>query len=49
MERLAELLPQLVAQNQMLIELLADQEPEDPAEPTYLDGSPIGAHGATRS
>ena len=43
MERLADLLPQLIAQNQMLIELLAEaiEEPEKPDEPkTYLDGTP---------
>jgi hypothetical protein len=40
MERLVNLLPALIAQNQMLIELLADkQDAEEPA--TYLDGSRI--------
>lgn len=48
MERLADLLPQLIAQNQMLIALLLDQEPEAPAESRYLDGSPIGADSAAR-
>ena len=46
MERLANLLPQLIAQNQMLIALLADQEPEEQDEPRYLDGTPISAHRA---
>lgn len=48
LERLADLLPQLIAQNQMLIGLLVDQEPDEPDEPRYLDGSPIGAQGAAR-
>ena len=48
MERLADLLPQLIAQNLMLIETIADRDPDETDEPRYLDGSPIGAQGATR-
>jgi len=48
MERLVNLLPALIAQNQMLIGLLADkQEVEEPA--TYLDGTPRDANSAARS
>lgn len=39
MERLADLLPQLIAQNQILMRALEDRdEREEPA--TYLDGTP---------
>lgn len=37
MERLADLLPQLVALNQMLLERVT---PDDEERSTYLDGSP---------
>ena len=37
MERLADLLPQLIALNQMLLERVA---PEDDERTTYLDGTP---------
>lgn len=48
MERLADLLPPLIAQNQMLIEALAEKdEPEKGV--TYLDGSPIRADRDART
>lgn len=43
MERLAALLPQLVAVNQALIEILADREEPDDEPQTYLDGSAVNA------
>lgn len=39
MERLADLLPQLIAQNQVFIRLLLDREDRDEPE-SYLDGTP---------
>ena len=39
MERLANLLTPLIAQNQMLIDLLTARDGEDD-EPRYLDGTP---------
>lgn len=42
MERLANLLPQLIAQNQMLIEALAGRDDPEPDDvPRYLDGRPM--------
>lgn len=42
MERLADLLPQLIAANQALIELLMGKDDDDgQGAETYLDGSPI--------
>jgi hypothetical protein len=49
MERLANLLPQLIAQNQMLIQLLADPERTADESTTYLDGTPVRAVRAARS
>ena len=40
MERLANLLPQLVAQNQAMLVDLFDRDPDDSEPTTYLDGSP---------
>lgn len=39
MERLVDLLPQLIAVNQALIEALTDKDEPEPSE-AYLDGSP---------
>lgn len=39
MARLADLLPQLIAQNQVFIRLLLDREDRDEPE-AYLDGTP---------
>ena len=49
MERLANLLPQLIAQNQMLIRVLTESEPSADSEQTYLDGTPVRAVRAARS
>ncbi len=40
MERLVNLLPQLIASQQMLVEAIADRDKEDEEPQTYLDGSP---------
>ena len=39
MERLADLLPQLVAANMALVAALTDRDEPEPKEPKYLDGS----------
>lgn len=39
MERLADLLPQLVAANMALVQALAGDDDEDDGQPKYLDGS----------
>jgi hypothetical protein len=48
MERLADLLPQLVAANMALVASLTDRDQDEPAE-TYLDGSPVSAKRSARS
>lgn len=48
MERLADLLPQLIAVNQVLIEMIAERDEPEPSE-TYLDGSPVSANGTART
>lgn len=40
MERLAELLPQVIAQNQVFLRLLTDRAENDDEPTLYLDGSP---------
>jgi hypothetical protein len=42
MERLADLLPQLVAANMALVEALTERD--EPERETYLDGSPLSAN-----
>lgn len=49
MERLANLLPQLVAVNQALLEALVSRDEEGEEATRYLDGSVIGAEGSARS
>ena len=44
MERLADLLPQLVAANMALVAALTERD--EPERETYLDGSPLSANGA---
>lgn len=48
MERLADLLPQLVAANMALVAALTDRDEPEPAG-TYLDGSPLSADRSSRS
>lgn len=38
MERLADLLPQVIAQNQVFLRVLMDREDDEPSR--YLDGTP---------
>jgi energy-coupling factor transporter ATP-binding protein EcfA2 len=45
MERLTDLLPQLVAVNMALVAALTERDETEPRE-TYLDGSPLSANGA---
>lgn len=40
MERLADLLPQVIAQNQVFLRLLTDRAENDDEPTLYLDGSP---------